>query len=462
MPITNFQIHEPERIHLLSPLMVSDLMLRLEVYTVPQLFPDQEPLALVKKHAKTLQYDGSFRDGYIIDQMQIGAKVLEQQAALMDVLYCDQTHAILPALREQVVQAIIESQRWVAMYQVIPETSPQLPLSFIAAWQVQQSHAGYHFLVGLSKDEAEAEWDLPYAAFDTQDLREGIKQVYDLYRAWAKRESEFINRLFEQGAEKQPVCLAYPVLAEGLREGWNPADKDTRMVNYFGKDILSLQRISPHDAYRITINRAHREGSPCAYRSFSLTFEAKSPLAAILSVDFYKQVMGLQAVPVFPQDERIESRVLEYYKFDAFKVTAMSNATIGKRLIPSVLAVEFFSYRRNITVSVLLGVVDPDDEQEPIGVVYVGTLEQLQQAKLIRFQQGIPRQIFFHHRPVDTLAAPLPETPGMAGAIYMVEQNGSLVVRGKNGDRKTLLRFQTDDHSSPLLLATIGMAVIQD
>lgn len=453
---------KPSLIGLVNPVKMIEGLDHLNLYKVPSLVPPMEPKKLLEKHAKFLEYEGSYRDGYIFRMNVLAAETIEQQNLLRVAINDTVPYDEKPKALQEVWDNMVVKRRPTYMFATVKYAADVHMATFAPIWQViDQTDNGFVIRVGGKKEDLGLDKDVPYVEFEAKHLdKSTFDFAYDMFYKLRTEDEEVFNKLVEKGAENVPLSPYSIYLANLLKFGESGTDDEgdesskAKHLFYPGEDDFILSRTDPHEGYLMTIHKKidyegtnEDEELKFDLKRFNLYFKMNDVNRAIRAADYIRKQMKIRCLPVpkYPsdKDKSVVTAMMNHYR--ASKMNRYTCAKIHVEKKETVANIyEFIGKDSYVSVLVPLG-----EESKVFGFVFDSDAkslierlvpEELREASLVPNIQIDNERVKIKRNPS------LPENPARIGEIqFSAEKKAGIVFKRDGKDLSEKRRFTTID-----------------
>lgn len=464
----------PNKPHIINPLTMGDAMKKMNLYYVPSLVdPDLTPEEMLRKHQERLEYNGSFRDGYIFRQFVLAAETLEQQEQLYIAIDDKVPYDEKPKALQEIWDEMLVKKRPTYMFATVTRAARIDTFTFLPVWQIlkrndETEDNTFVVRVGVPAEEVGIEHELPYVVFSAAHMQEAREFAYKLFLKMRETEESFLREFLKVGANRVQLASHLIYLSRVLQFGEEGSENDdAKVIYYLGQDVITLQRVDPHNGYLLTVHKRvpNPDGNGFAHREYQFFFEIEPPIKAVLATEFYRRTMRLSSIPYFPSRgvDAVMPAMLGYYRFKTANQYSATNVTLGKKLgAPSAEIYEFLS-DKGTAVTVVVPQREENELVEgdtPFAYVFSGTAKRLAEALKWKDLKA-EKQWLSDHAPRNVNPDDIESSIAPIGEIYVKEDDGQVVriKRDKNGKRtrSEKRRFSVDIIDSNATIAAMGM-----
>jgi len=467
----------PAKPHIINPLKIADAMERLNLYYVPSLVdPDLSPEELLRKHAKRLEYTGSYRDGYIFRQHVLAAETLEQQGQLYTAIDDSIPFEEKPPALQAIWNEMLINKRSTYMFATVTRAAKLDTFTFLPVWQIleradENPDGVFVVRVGVPAEVAGIEHELPYITFSAPSMKEATEFAYKLFLKLRENEEAFIQEFLKAGANRVNIAPHLIYLSRVLQFGEDGSnDDDAKVIYYLGQDVITLQRVDPHNGYLLAVHKRvpNPDGGGFSHREFQFFFEISEPIRAVLATEFYRRSMRLSSIPYFPSRgvDAVLPAMLGFYRHKVANQYSASNVALGKKIVAPTAEIYEFLNDKGSAITVVVPAKEEEIVEEtitPFAYVFSGTARKLAEALKWENLSEVKEWISdYAPRVVDPEDIESPIAP--IGEIYIKEEEGQVVriKRNKNGQRQRVekRRFSFEVIDNNATIAAMAMELV--
>jgi len=439
-----------DKIHFPNPFVLKKFCEE-NLYVPPLLF-DPSPAgvaALIDKHRDELGYSGDpyhprKADGFIYKTFCLAAKVLEQRKELFSILFSETCPETSPHKEIWTAFHIQKRLFWMPMN---VDNQEMDTISFVPAFQIlaspDENDSGWLCRVGVPGGEVGLKTPLPYYTFRADNLKAALEYGYQKFQELRDQEEALLNQILQRKYSEIPKSLTAYYAA------YNIKNLPEHEYYFVGNNPMMIARIDPHSQYALTALDAKDAGL-----SFTIAFEASTPLQAVLKAQAFSQLAHLdnelEFPEVFPSDKLYA--LMDFAGMDAVDLYSGESVQLFKTHLTGFQVYHLYSQRGDSLLVVTKDTVQP----APIkNKVFAFVFDGAPDAFCGRLQARLKHLTRFVRKPCENA----PDKAHLSFKGFLVLENDIVqVIRVKNKKMKVVDRVLCPDDEP--LMSLVGLALL--